>query len=350
VTRPPAEREQLSSLLLALADGAAGDGLPARPPASELLLRVARHHRLTPLLSAERGSVLPPPLAEACRHDRVTTTARNLLLAQVAEECVAALAAAGVPAILLKGLDYAMRLYPQPGARPTGDVDLMVPDRSRRDAFRVLDRLGFEPRAAAPGFDDADYHEVAWNRAGVEVDLHMALAPLARCRIDYDSVWREAEDVSLGQTEARVLSGPHAAIFHALHMAIDHFAVPAIYLIDLARLLPAARDRSAALELAGRWHCRRPLATATALAGAFLPAWPGKPDGEPSAIARRVIAGYGGTAPLPRPEQLLRKVLHFDAASDAVRYVAVQSRRNIREIAERRVHGRSARERLGLGR
>src|SRR5207237_7743563 len=117
--------------------------------------------------------------------------------------------------------DYARRLYPSPGVRPTADVDLLVPDDDRRAAFEILDRLGFEPRAAAPGFDESDYHEVAWTRGGVEVDLHLALAPRARCQIDYQAVWSEAEPITLGGTPVLVLARTPAAIFHAFDKAND---------------------------------------------------------------------------------------------------------------------------------
>jgi hypothetical protein len=339
----PEPRVELTTLLTALDDASTAAGLPA---ADAGLTQLARYHRLTPLLSAQQGQALPAALGEAFRRDRLMTAARNIKLGQVAEECGRALESSGIPAVVLKGLEYEARLYGLPGCRPTSDVDLLVPNDARRDAFRVLDGLGFEPRAAAPGFDDVDYHEVAWRRAEIEVDLHMALAPLARCRIDYRAIWRDAEPFRIGQTELRALARTHAAIFHGLHMAIDHFAVPAIYLVDLSRLLPDTADRERALDLAAEWHCRRPLATSVALTAAFLPSWSG--DVAPSAIARRIIAAYGSTAPLPRTEQLVRKMLHFDTAGDAFRYVAVQSRRNLRGELERRVRRRSARERLGF--
>jgi hypothetical protein len=340
------EREQLIDLLAAIEN-------PARPrvfsPDDPALVAVARHHRLTPLLSISCGTTLPPALAAAFRRDRVVTGARNMILAQAAEECIRALAAVGIPTIVLKGLDYETRLYDSPAARPTADVDLLVPDEHRRSAFGVLDRLGFEPRAAAPGFDDADYHEVAWTRAGIEVDLHLALAPLARCRIDYAALWGEAEAQQIGATETRVLRRQHAAIFQALHMAIDHFDVPAIYLIDLARLLPTRDDAIQARGLAREWHCEQPMATALALVASFLPgAAAGAPTGAPSFAARRITSAYGGIAPLPRAEQLVRKLLHFDTPRELVAYVAVQSRRNLREVFEGRVRRRSPRDRLGL--
>jgi hypothetical protein len=340
------ERERLLALLAAI-------GNPARAgafsPDDPVLVAVARHHRLTPLLSISCGATLPPALAATFRRDRVVTGARNMVLAQAAEECIRAFDAAGIPTIVLKGLDYETRLYHNPAARPTADVDLLVPGEHRRSAFGVLDRLGFEPRAAAPGFDDPDYHEVAWTRGGVEVDLHLALAPLARCRIDYAAIWGEAEAQQIGATKTRVLCRQHAAIFQALHMAIDHFDVPAIYLIDLARLLPTRDDAIQARGLARAWHCERPMATALALVASFLPGTPAAaPTGAPSFAASRITSAYGGVAPLPRAEQLVRKLLHFDAPLELAAYVAVQSRRKLREVFERRVRRRTPRDRLRL--
>jgi hypothetical protein len=348
VNPPSSEREHLVALLAALEDPPRAAELAPDDP---VLVTVARHHRLSPLLSATCGATLPAPLAEMFRRDRLVTAARNMIFGQVAEESVRALARASVRTIVLKGLDYETRLYRMAGARPTADVDLLVPNEKRRAAFAVLDSLGFEPRAAAPGFDDPDYHEVAWTRQGVEVDLHMALAPLARCRIDYAAVWAEAETFDLGQTKALDLARHHGAVFHALHMAIDHFDVPAIYLVDLTRLLPTAHDVLLAETTARLWRCLRPLTTAIALSAAFLPRWAGRlphPPSGPPAQARRVLAGYGTTSPLPRPEQLLRKVMHFDSLADTIRYITIQTRRNAKEQIERRLRGRSARERLGL--
>jgi Uncharacterised nucleotidyltransferase len=340
-----AERKILEALFAALEEPARAATLVDEPR----VVAVARRHRLTPLLSMRCRATLPGTLGDTCRRDHVLTAARNLALASVAEECVAALAVAGVEAAILKGLAYERTLYPQAGARPTSDVDLLVRDRDRRAAFAVLDGLGFEPRAAAPGFDEPDYHEVAWNRGGVEIDLHLALAPYARCSIDYDAVWRDMRAVELGAVSARVLAPPHAAVFHALHMAIDHFDVPGLYLTDLARLCPTAADVAAASATARTWRCARPLVTSLALTAAFQPAWAATQALEPPpARARRVAETFGGVARLPRAAQLRRKYEHFDTPWDALRYTRVQGRRNARELFERHLRRRSPRERLGL--
>jgi Uncharacterised nucleotidyltransferase len=303
---------------------------------------------LTPLLSAVCGARLAADVGEVCRRDRLMTAARNMMLAQAAEQCLDALSAADVPVIVLKGLAYES-LYGTAGARPTADVDLLVPDDRRRAAFAVLDRLGFEPRAAAPGFDEADYHEVAWRRGNVEVDLHLALAPHVRCHINYADVWASATTAAIGRSNGKVLAPPHAAVFHALHMAIDHFDVPALYLLDIARQLPSEAAMDAAWATARAWGCRRPFATTVALAEAFLPVWAASHTSRPAPwFAARVASHYGPITPLPRPAQLARKLLHFDDPITALRYVAVQARRNAREQIEMRIRHRSARERLAL--
>jgi hypothetical protein len=349
VNWPAGERDRLRALLAVLEHPPRAAALPADDP---VVVAVARHHRLSPLLSLTSAKTLPAPLAEAFRRDRIVTAARNMMLGQVAEECLRALGAAKIPTIVLKGLEYETRLYDAPGARPTADVDLLVPDEMRRAAFAVLDGLGFEPRAASAGFDDPDYHEVGWTRAGAEVDLHMALAPLARCGIDYREVWSAAVPIQIGGTEALALDRSHAAIFHALHMAIDHFDVPAIYLVDLARLLPDGEALATAEELATRWRCRRPFDTAAALVAASFPLWrPTSPSASAFApMRRRILERYGTTRRLPRPEQLLRKLLHFDSLADAAHYIFTQSGRGLREQLERTTRRRSARVRLNLTR
>src|SRR3954462_5442771 len=138
-------RALLRALLSAVEQPTAA-ALPAAAP--EEVVALARKHRLSPLLS----TIDPPPLGEAVmaqfRRDRVVTVARNMLLAGTAQECVRALAAAAVPVILLKGLAYEQTIYPAAGSRPTSDVDVLVPGETRRTAFAVMNRLGFEPRAA----------------------------------------------------------------------------------------------------------------------------------------------------------------------------------------------------------
>src|SRR5262249_13722255 len=155
--------------------------------------------------------------------------------------------------------------------------------------------------------------------------------------IDYGAVWAGVHEEPFGGARAGLLAEPHAAVFHALHMAIDHFDVPGIYLSDMARLVPGPTQAATAAATARTWRCERAFETAMALTAAFLPAWAAGQGGAVPAPdrARAIVDGFGGTEPLPRVEQLRRKVAHIDSPALAVRYLAVQARRNVRELVER---------------
>ena len=314
------------------------------------VLAVARHHRLSPALSVlAEGSVSPDLLERFCR-DRLVTLGRGTLLRHALVEVVNALHASGVKTIVLKGMAYEDLVYPIPGTRPATDVDILVRRDCRDATFQTFRSLGFQPVAAAPGFDERDYHEISLRRGDVNLDLHFGLAPFVRGAVDYDALWADAVPLPMGGAPAFGLSRPHAALHQALHMAIHHFDVPGIYLLDLARLTTAPEIAGQATQAARQWRCLRAWETGARLAAAFIPAaasWllPAGPASSPR--IDRVIQSYGRLAALPRAEQLRRKLEHFDSAADAARYLAVQGRRILREKLIQLTGEPSAAERLG---
>jgi hypothetical protein len=342
-----------------------------RPPgvSDAHLVALARHHRLSPLLSLQDPTAggLSGEVVETFRRDRLATLGRSTLHRHALAEILAECDAAAVDVAVLKGIAYDDLLYPEAGTRPASDVDLLVRGPERRRAMEVLTRLGYTPSASAPGFDEPDYHEVSFRRDVVNVDLHLALAPLVRCSIDYPALWAAGMQTwELAGRRTTTLDFVHAALNQALHMAIHHFDVPALYLLDLRRLVarcgrevPGGPTAAwARLRAAARaWGCERPLATAAALVAAFLPAaeeaaggpvQPVQPRGE-AWVTRRVVEGFGGVEPVSRAEQLGRKLLHFDDGLTATRYLWVQGRRILRERWLGYTNDpRSAAERLGL--
>jgi hypothetical protein len=346
------EHQMLRSLLQCLAGDDAG---AARPDLERFyddhVVLVARAHRLSALLGALRPSGLPPPLAERFRRDHVATLARNLMLRRALVDVVQLFAARKIETIVLKGMEYEERLYGRLGARPTSDLDVLVEDRHRRVAFETLRAAGWTPVAAAPGFDEVDYHEVEWKRDGVFLDLHFALAPLPRCGIDYHAVWQEKQPLSVDGASAWRLADAHDVVYHVLHMAIHHFDVPGVYLVDLTRMISDDTQRATVEALATRWRLFRPWRTSLLLTAAFLPWWSASTSArrfQPDGVAARVIDHFGTVTGVPRAEQLRRKLEHFDAAPDAARYLLVQGRRLVREAALKRFGRRTAEERLGF--
>ncbi len=314
------------------------------------VLAVARHHRLSPALSMLAENPTSQALLETFRRDRLVTLGRGTLLRHALVEVVNALCAAGVQTIVLKGMAYEALVYPIPGTRPATDVDLLVRRGTRNVTFQTFRSLGFHPVAAAPGFDERDYHEVSLRRGDVNIDLHFGLAPFVRGAIDYDALWAAATPFPMDGAPAYGLSRPYAALHQALHMAIHHFDVPGIYLLDLARLVAAPGVGAQAAQAAKQWRCLRAWETGTNLAAAFVPgaiSWLLPNGAASSPRIDRVIRSYGHLAALARPEQLRRKVEHFDSPLDAARYLLVQGRRVLREKFIRLTGEPSASERMG---
>lgn len=341
------EQQVLRALLACLDTGAP---LVVPPGASDdLVLRVARHHRISPVIAARVPEAASAALVEELRKDRIATLGRTTLLRHALREALHALTECAVDVVILKGIAYEELAYPAPGTRPATDIDILVLPEAKTRAFDALRGLGYVPVAGAPGYDEPIYHEVTLRRGDVNIDLHIALAPFVRCGIDYRELWEATRPITVEGVKARTLGRAHLLVNHALHMAIHHFDVPALYLVDLARLTLDRPMADAAASVARDWRCHRPWETAAALTADLIPSSRDKLSLSQPATSRieRVIARYGGVEPLPRHEQLIRKVWHFDQLPDLFRYTAVQARRKGRERLLRLFSRRTPEDRLG---
>ena len=77
-------------------------------------------------------------------------------------------AAHQIETITIKGLEVA-RLYPIPALRTMGDLDILVHQRDKEAAGRLLDQMGFETNMKNPNYD------WVYMRDGTEYELHHQL-------------------------------------------------------------------------------------------------------------------------------------------------------------------------------
>jgi|WetSurMetagenome_2_1015567.scaffolds.fasta_scaffold21125_3 hypothetical protein len=189
------------SWLLALADpaslaAAAPDPLPERamwPADLAAVCDLAQRHGVLPAVLANlkralavrgRAAVfrgLPTP-AEAetlasAEEALVQRTGLTMLLRHQAAEITAALAGDSAPVAVIKGPEFADRLYPSPALRLFSDIDLLIRQDDVAAAETVMQRLGYEPADAAMKYD-AGYGERGWRRAkgpGGLVEIHWNL-------------------------------------------------------------------------------------------------------------------------------------------------------------------------------
>ncbi len=268
---------------------------------------------------------------------------------ETADECIRSLGEAGVNSVLLKGLAFDGTLYPAQGTRPTSDVDLLVRLEHRRLALVFSIDSGSNRGPSHQGSTTPTTTRSPGPGTASKSIFTARSRPLRVVGLTTTHSGERSYPCPPPGRPRVMLASRHAAIFQALHMAIDHFHVPAIYLVDLARLLPTAAEVRATAAIARAWRVYRPFATALALTANFLPTWALRGAiPVPRPPMPRILHTNGAALPLPRGQQLWRKLMHFDRVDIAVRYLAVQTERNVREWIERRWYLRSARERLGL--
>lgn len=100
----------------------------------------------------EGGTVAASPsiaavLAYQLRHNRL----RMRLLMERAKDLVAALTEAGCAPVVIKGMHTALRYFPEAGARPLSDIDLVIAPATLPGAEAVLAGLGYRGGAAMAG-------------------------------------------------------------------------------------------------------------------------------------------------------------------------------------------------------
>lgn len=167
---------------------------PADAADWDRLLAIADRHRLLPALwssLAGAGALTPVPTAVratlgarlgparalpamALEDAHRANAARVADLLEQAAEVVAAIADAGVVVVPVKGVDALWSgRYPDPAARTMTDLDLLVAPGHATAAWEVVQRLGYQPVAAAP----AEHHLPPLVRPGRpgSVEVHTAL-------------------------------------------------------------------------------------------------------------------------------------------------------------------------------
>lgn len=153
--------------------------------------------------------------------------AHNLRVDRFAAEAVAALDAAGVDSILLKGASFATWLYPT-GGRAYGDVDLLVPRSQVMRAAAVLNGLGYYD--GQEGYSLIERHpeasEFVRPQQRVLIDLHTNLHWLPDPDRTWSVLWRETEPMLFGDVPVRVLNAAGRAMHVALHAAHHGLAGP----------------------------------------------------------------------------------------------------------------------------
>lgn len=151
----------------------------------ELAADFLRRHRIGALwLDAARryglAAQVPESLRRSIEAGATGTLAYHLVQEVGLKRAVGALEEAAVPLVVMKGAYLGRVLYPNPGLRPAGDVDVLVAPGDRGRAIRALEAAGFVPESRP----DISSHEVPLRGHRIELDLHWQLFRPGRARFD----------------------------------------------------------------------------------------------------------------------------------------------------------------------
>jgi hypothetical protein len=250
------------------------------------LVAVAHQERVSPLLYAalkDCGACPPPALAQL-QGVYYQTARHNTRLLHALDQIIAALRAAGIGVILLKGASAAERLYHNPALRPMLDMDLLVRPADIPAALETLQSLGYRYAEDVPFMgSDRDFRpefHLSSPNLQTSVDLHWSLfQPWFYKRvIDPALLWSRAQPVRARAVGALELAPEENIVFLAAHR-FKHAEQHLLWLYDIA-LIAAGNagpvDWGRVLAYAHDWHLVQPtrstLAEAARVFAAPVPA------------------------------------------------------------------------------
>jgi hypothetical protein len=250
----------------------------------------AAAHRLAPALAlASRRAGLRSYPATLDR-ELYWATGRNLLVNQELRKAGQAFGDAGVPWVLIKGVDLASRVYAHPWERVFTDVDILVQGADLGRALTCLKGLGWLEEGGQPFDAEAllggeRYVVTAGRGSGLVVELHYRLWGWMPAAMG-DTLVAESEPHPSWGATARRPALAWAFLLAAVHAWQPVRPRPMAGWRDLERLAASAGTRFAAeaVHLAQRWAVQLPVAL-SAWQTARL--WGDSTCGE---VARRLLA------------------------------------------------------------
>lgn len=160
------------------------------------------------------------------------------LVMQRAETVVAALASAGVPAMLLKGAAMVHGYYPSRAHRPMSDVDLAVPLEYAPRAMAELRSMGWRSTEEESADRYRWFHALQFvHPDGGELDLQWRVMVETTSGDGEDLLWSNSERVAFAGHEVRVLAPSDLLLHTVTHGVRWNQASPVRWCLDVQQIL-----------------------------------------------------------------------------------------------------------------
>jgi hypothetical protein len=295
-------------------DGVAGlESLLSQGLDWDFFLDQGLRHGLLPLahdrLRRLDGDPVPPKVMSELEAEYYSSVRSYMCLEVFRAEVVAAFREAGIQPIVLKGGALASTVYANPGLRPMGDLDLLVPAETMERAGAALSAIGYHlTRGLSARMEAFQAHlggGLEWmrdDRLGLSnIDLQHDLVGSDICRhafpIEHEALWAAARPLDAGGVQALQLSAEDMLIHLCLHPPMHHgYAVPLRAYVDIDWLVASERSDQfwrRLIERARRFRTQIPvywgLCCAQDLLGTLVPSW-ALAALAPGALRQRLLA------------------------------------------------------------
>ncbi len=207
----------------------------------------------------EVGKILTP--SQACQ-DRlramfVATRLNNVQILQELEKLTTLFEQAGIPVVALKGICFALTIYPDIGMRPMGDLDLLVPVSRLKDAVEIAHYSGYVKAMpeATPGLDELLNHAACLTKTRspfTTLEIHHTLVGEESFRhaVPVDWFWTQTETMvsnakSWEAAQVLMLTPTAQLLYACAHAMLQHGGRNASlrWMYDLDRLVRVYAER-----------------------------------------------------------------------------------------------------------
>ncbi len=195
-------------------------------------LALVAHHGIQPLLyhllrDRVWFSDWPEAVRETLMRQSFAQTALKIKFEGEVQRVLAGVTAAGVDALLMKGLPLAYTLYEYPALRPHGDVDLLIRRGDVEQVGVVMRSLGYMPFTAVPGElvnKQTLYILQAGERSQFQFDIHWRLSNrnLFADLFTFDELAKTGIPVPALGESARTIGWQEALLLACVHRLAHH--------------------------------------------------------------------------------------------------------------------------------
>lgn len=173
------------------------------------------------LAAANRLDDLPEDVREYLAFLHQHNQDRNGVVKTQGLELLAALQAAGVETMVLKGIHSLLRgLYPDLGARMVRDIDVLIHRDALQPALATIERLGYTVHVQYLPEQHA-YAEFTRDGDPSAVDLHLEIVDVPHLFSARD-VWPRAESMKVDGVTFRMPSATDAFLHHLIHAQVHY--------------------------------------------------------------------------------------------------------------------------------